>query len=530
MHRESAVDRSEMQRALVSYGIALALIAVLLWVAFEDALRHMAGNWFGRPEYSHGMLIPFIAAFLAWQRWPQLPHGERRGSWAGVAVVGLGALLHVVGQLSTLYVIQQYALLVIVYGLVLSYVGWPIFRRLWVPLLLLVFMIPLPEFLYRNFSAQLQLLSSQIGVAFIRLMGISVHLEGNVIDLGHYKLQVAEACDGLRYLFPLMTLGFVMAQFYRAPLWKKAVVFLSSIPITILMNSFRVGMIGVMVRHWGVGMAEGFLHEFQGWVVFMASTALMLALMALLGRTGGERLPWREVFSIELPRRGSHAAAAAGPVRAWVPATVAALALFAVHAAATAVIPERAEVVPPRPSFATFPDRLGPWSGRTDSLDPVYLQVLRLSDYYIGDFTRGDEPPVNLYVAWYDSQRSGQSAHSPRSCLPGGGWRIEEFATHRLAGVAGPDGDLVVNRALISHGRERQVVYYWFRQRGRSVTNEYLVKGYLVWDSMMRRRSDGALIRLSTGLRPGEDPGEADRRLVEFAANAVPRLAAYVPD
>ena len=110
----------------------------------------------------------------------------------------------------------------------------------------------------------------------MRLFGVSVYLEGNVIDLGVYKLQVAEACDGLRYLFPLMTIGFLIAYFFKATFWKRALLFLSSIPITILMNSFRVGTIGVMVEHWGVRMAEGFLHEFQGWMVFMASGALMM--------------------------------------------------------------------------------------------------------------------------------------------------------------------------------------------------------------------------------------------------------------
>src|SRR5207253_2194127 len=98
---------------------------------------------------------------------------------------------------------------------------------------------------YIQLSQKLQLWSSQLGVAVIRLFGISVYLEGNVIDLGSYKLQVVEACSGLRYLFPLMTLGFIAALFFRAPLWKRSILFLSTIPITVLMNSFRIGMIGI---------------------------------------------------------------------------------------------------------------------------------------------------------------------------------------------------------------------------------------------------------------------------------------------
>jgi exosortase D (VPLPA-CTERM-specific) len=454
-----------------------------------------------------------------------------KGSWAGVGVVIIGALLHVVGHLATLFVIQQYAMLLVFYGLVLSFIGWPAFRRIAVPLLLLIFMIPLPEFLYRNFSAELQLISSQIGVWFIRLFGISVHLEGNVIDLGRYKLQVAEACDGLRYLFPLMTLGFVIAYFYKDAMWKRVLVVVSTIPITILMNSFRVAVIGITVRHWGVSMAEGFLHEFQGWVVFMASTAVLLVEVLVLSRIGSGPRPWREVFSIDLPRRVESGPRTPRPVPK---SMIVGAALVATYATALALVPERSEAVPARPSFAGFPGQLGPWSGRSESLEPMYLQVLRLSDYYVGDFTRAGTdpaaPPVNLYVAWYDSQRSGQSAHSPRSCLPGGGWRIDQFEQVRLEEVDGPQGPLKINRALISHGKDRQLVYYWFQQRGRVITNEYLVKWFLVQDALVLQRTDGALVRVTTPLRPGEDPSEGDRRLADFISHAMGELRSFVPN
>ena len=154
---------------------------------------------------------------------------------------------------------------------------------IWAPLLFLLFMIPLPNFLYNNLSAQLQLLSSELGVAVIRLFDIGVYLEGNVIDLGTYKLQVVEACSGLRYLFPLTSLAFLMAYLFKAAAWKRIVIFLSSIPITLLINSFRIGVIGVLVEYWGPGQAEGFLHDFEGWVVFMSSLGVLLSAHQSIG-------------------------------------------------------------------------------------------------------------------------------------------------------------------------------------------------------------------------------------------------------
>src|SRR5260370_15959290 len=220
--------------------------------------------------------MPAVAAFLIWQQKDSLEQIPFEGSWRGVGLVLLGGGLLVLGELATVYSLVQYAYLVTLYGLVLSFTGRRAFRLLGVPLLILAFMIPLPAFFLYNLSTNLQLLSSELGVWFMRLFGISVFVEGNVIDLGGYKLQVAEACDGLRYLFPLMTLGFLIAHFYKGAAWKRIVLFLSSIPVTIIMNSARIGTIGLMVEHWGIGMAEGFLHEVQGWMGVMMSAGLLL--------------------------------------------------------------------------------------------------------------------------------------------------------------------------------------------------------------------------------------------------------------
>jgi EpsI family protein len=131
---------------------------------------------------------------------------------------------------------------------------------------------------------------------------------------------------------------------------------------------------------------------------------------------------------------------------------------------------------------------------------------------------------VNFYVAYYGSQRAGASAHSPRSCLPGGGWRIESHTQKELQ-----DG-VAVNRFVISMGESRQLVYYWFKQRDRNITNEFMVKWYLFWDALTRNRTDGALIRLTSMVQPGEEIEDAETRLREFASVALDPLTTYVPD
>jgi len=524
----SANDADTKVWRLSNSAWALLVVAVILAGVFSfEGLKYMADVWFSQEEYSYAYFIPAISLFLIWQKRDVLERLRFDGSWLGTAVVLLGLGLSLLGDLSTIYVVMQYSFLIVVAGLALTLMGWRAFKAILVPLLLLAFMVPLPNFLYQGLSAESQLISSQIGVGIIRLFGISVLLEGNVIDLGSYKLQVAEACNGLRYLFPLMALGFIAAYLFKAPLWKRAVVFLSTIPITILMNSIRIGIIGLLVEHWGVSMAEGFLHDFEGWAIFMTCIGVLLGEMWLLSQIGPRKLALRDLFTLDLP----HSSNASTPVRDRAvskPFQTAVIAL-AVAIVAFALLPPRVEALLQRRDFSQFPMSFDRWSGRPERMEAVYLNVLKLDDYMLADFVNGNGRVVNFYVAYYASQRKGESAHSPRSCIPGGGWQITSLDQQKVDGATIGGQPLVVNRVVIQKGDNRQLVYYWFQQRGRIITNEYMAKWYLLWDSLTRNRTDGALVRLVTDINSGRD-AEADMQLNAFARSVGPRLAGYIPD
>jgi exosortase D (VPLPA-CTERM-specific) len=505
---------------------ALLALGVSGWL-FWDGIFRMWGWWLELPEYSHGILIPPIAAFLVWQQKDRLERVTFDGSWWGLVVLLLGGCALLLGQFATSYTLVEYAYLIALAGLVLSCTGTKAFRYFAVPLFILLFMIPLPQFLLANLSTKLQLLSSGIGVWFIRLFGISVFVEGNVIDLGGYQLEVAEACNGLRYLFPLMTIGFLMACFYKGALWKRVVLFLSSIPITVIMNSIRVGTIGVMVEHWGISMAEGFLHEFQGWAVFMVSVALMLVEISLLNRLGHESGHWRQLFGVELPAPTPRGASIR---KRPIPTPfVAACGVLLVFVAIDWLVPRPAETYPARSSLTEMPMNLGPWTGHRGALDGIFVDALKLDDYLLADYADGRGPPVNLYIAYYNSQRKGEAIHSPRSCLPGGGWQLRSFEQRVIPGVMIDGVPLRANRTLIELGNQRELVYYWFQQRGRIITNEFVVKWYLFWDALTRHRTDGALVRFIVALPPAGDVAAADRRLTDFAQRVAPMLPKFVP-
>jgi exosortase D (VPLPA-CTERM-specific) len=397
-----------------------------------------------------------------------------------------GGFLFFLGAVATTHTLSQYGLVVTLLGVALTLLGWRGFRIVMVPLALLFFMVPLPPFIYNTLSTKLQLISSQLGVEVIRWFGISVYLEGNVIDLGSYKLQVVEACSGLRYLFPLASLSFLAAYLYRERFWKRAVVFLSSVPITVFMNSFRIGVIGMLVEYGGPEQAEGFLHYFEGWVVFMACIAILLLEMAVLSRIGPETVA-SQAFSIEFPAiprmsEGKHGRSSRYPGRFRC--------RFAGMRGVQSVCAGARECDSGAAGIRRVPLKMADWKGTTGTLEENILESLKTEDYIISDYVNGKGGMVNFYVAYYADQGAGSAAHSPRACIPGGGWLIKELTVKTLDGIEFEGKPLKVNRLLIKKGDYSQVVYYWFQQRGRDITR-MAVKWFLFWDAMTRNR--GAL-------------------------------------
>ncbi len=482
--------------------------------------------------------MPLLSAFLIWRQREQLAAYPYTGSWYGRSWIALGLALRAFCALTLMPTVMRYGFLLVLYGLTLSLTGPRLFRRLWTPLALLIFMIPLPSLFTDKLTLELQLLSSTIGVWVIQAVGISVHLEGNVIDLGSMQLEVAEACSGLRYLFPLMTLALMVAYLFRGSMWKRVVIFLSSVPITVLMNSLRIGIIGITVEYWGNRMAEGVLHEFEGWLMFMISTAELALVAYILARIGPSRTNRRDAFQLLGPPPTSPGAGTmqpsngvAKPLRLEdIPRPFfLATAIVAAAAIAGFVVPARHTVSPARADFSSFPMQIGPWAAQRDSLASVYLDALQLDDYVLADYRDGQSEPINFYSAYYSSQDDTRRAHSPNNCIPGGGWEILTM-NRRTLRLDGTNRLLPVNRAVIEYGDQRELVYYWFQERGRVLTDENAVKAYLIWDGLVRNRTDGALVRLVAPLPRGVPETEIDAKLQHFVALVDPQLNRFIPD
>jgi len=511
-------------------GLLWLVIAILGAVAFFwNGIDALLVAW-QLPEYSHGPLIPVLSGLLFLRQLKEEPvHlGAQRDRWPGLVLLALAMGFGFIGNFSGIDDVVAYALILWCGAILLISFGWQQGKHFWPPVLHLVYMLPLPGVLYYKLSTFLQMISSELGVWFLHLMNVSVFLEGNIIDLGVYKLHVAEACSGLRYLFPILSFSYIFAVLYRGPMWHKAVLLISAAPITVFMNSVRIGIAGWIVDNWGLEHVEGFSHFFEGWVIFMSCVVILFFLAWLMLFIHPEKPSLADALDLETSGLATQAARIRH-VQAS-PAMIAGAVALCLGALAWHLTPEPETRVPPREPFAVFPRQLGDWqSGAPARLEPAVERSLGADDYHSVFFTKpGEAASVELFMAWYDDQSQG-GTHSPEICLPGAGWEIAWLERVDIAPEVGLDEPFNLNRAVIQKGEARMIAYYWFEQQGRHVAWDFAAKINLMVSGVTIGRTDGALMRLITPVRDDESEAQAEARLKEMFLETIEVMPRFVP-
>jgi len=510
------------------FWLAVAIVGAGLF--FVEGIEKLLFEW-QRPEYSHGPLIPVLSGLLFLRQLKEVPvnPGPVHDRWVGVTVVFLAITVGALGKLAGIDDIVAYALILWVGAILLISFGWKVGRQFWPPVLHLVYMLPLPDTFYYKMSTQLQLVSSELGVWFLKLMSVPVFLDGNIIDLGVYKLHVAEACSGLRYLFPILSFSYIFAVLYRGPMWHKAVLLLAAAPITVLMNSIRIAIAGVMVNQYGVGWVEGFTHFFEGWVIFLSCVLILFGLARVLLFFNPRKMSLAESLDLDTDGLGTQFMRLQYLRGSNALITAAMACLLA--AAAWQFVPETNTNHSNRESFASFPRDLEGWRqvGPRKRLDPAVAEILAADDYHSVDLRHPEAAAsVDLFIAWYADQTNG-GVHSPEICLPGAGWEIAWLERSDIAPELGLAEPFNLNRAIIQRGEARMMVLYWFEQRGRRVAWDIAAKFHLMVDGMTTRKTDGAMLRLTTPILPGESDAAAEQRLLEVLAAMQGPLPRFLP-
>lgn len=511
-------------------GLLVLFVASLgAIVFFIDGLDALRAAW-ELPEYSHGPLIPILSAFLFLRQLKEFPvePGPKQDRWIGFCVLIFAVMLGTLGKLSNISDIVAYATIVWVGGILLVSFGWKTGKNFWPPVLHLVYMLPLPGVVYYKLSTVLQLISSELGVWFLELLNVPVFLGGNIIDLGVTKLQVAEACSGLRYLFPILSFSYIFAVLYKGPTWHKAILLISAAPITVVMNSVRIAIAGYIVNYYGLDWVEGFTHFFEGWVIFVACIAILFFLAWVLLKF--QKTQMSLVDALDLDTDGLWDQAKRVQFVFPSPALFASALLMVAAPAVWYLAPERDIGQIERTSFEVFPRQIGEWrQTKREFLTADIEAVLGADEYRSATLAKdGESQPVGFFAAWYDDQSKG-GVHSPEICLPGGGWEIAWLERVDIAEKIGAEGEFGLNRAIIQKGETRMMVYYYFDQKGRKIAWDFAAKFFLMVDGITTGRTDGALVRLTTLIGRDETDSDAERRLLDVLAASQDVLPRFIP-
>ena len=259
----------------------IAVCAAGAWL-YADVLANLVSDWAHDDNYSHGFLIPPVAAYFVWERRERLVEASIHPSpWGLIVVIGSLAVL-VSGILGVEFFLTRVSLIGVIAGAVLFLFGWEHLRILSFSLAFLLLMIPLPAILFNQIAFPLQLFASKLGTGVLQSCAVPVLREGNVIVLANTSLEVAEACSGIRSLISLLTLGIVFGYFTDTRIWVRVVLALSTVPIAIVANGLRVAGTGLAAHYYGPEAAEGFFHTFSGWLVFVVAFVMLLAVMQLI--------------------------------------------------------------------------------------------------------------------------------------------------------------------------------------------------------------------------------------------------------
>ena len=520
------------------------LLAAALLFLYAPALNLLLQTWWTDENYSHGLLIPFLIGFLVWFEKDELEKMEKRPAFLAGGAICLAAMFFLlVGILGAELFTQRFSLLLMLAGITIYFFGWQILKKLVVPFVLLALAIPIPTILFNKIAFPLQLLATDLAVWGIRLFGIPAAKFGNVIELlprgasQSIWLEVVEACSGIRSLMTLVTLALVYAYFTSRrrnfaslksfDLWRAAILMLAALPIAVLTNGVRVAATGILAYYYGGETAQGFLHGASGWLVYVAALLLLLLVGKILdlnwikGKEENERTG--ETSNPDF-RSSSPLLLFSSSFRFWC--------LFLLLIAGGLLIHWReaaGEIRPDRKLLKDFPAKIGDWrqNGADQRFETEVETVLGSDDYLMRDyFVPASGKGANLYIGYYETQRTGATYHSPRNCLPGSGWTMTESEPVEI-GL--PDGQkFVANNYVIENNQSKALMIYWYQGRGRFVANEYKDKFFTVLDSISRRRSDGAMIRVVVSIDKSEQ--DALETAKNLAAGAAADLHEFVPN
>jgi exosortase D (VPLPA-CTERM-specific) len=529
------------------------LIAALLSFLYATVLVKLGQDWWNDDNYSHGLFVPFIIGYIIWLEFSNLRRTPMKPAlWLGFAIILFALLMFLGGNLGAELFTQRVSFVLIIAGIVVYFFGFRILQKLTAPFALLLLAIPIPQIILNKIAFPLQIWASQFADSGIRLFNILSVRKGNIIELVPrgatqiVQLEVVEACSGIRSLMTLIALALILGYFTRerrknitgnwfdfvkdSDFWRIIVLMFSAIPIALLTNAVRVMTTGILTYHFGIQAAEGFWHELAGWLVYIVAIVLLLSVNSLLKFLIPNRKGIELQTDNQSPVNTDDSELKFERLNHKFPTPNSFYLLVAVLVIGGVFInsfEQWGEQQFGHHPLREIPAEIGAWrqTGNDIRFDAATESILRTTDYMMRDYFSPDNT-ANLYVGYYASQRTGATYHSPQNCLPGSGW---EMKNPELVEIKTPAGrTFTVNRYIVQNGDYRQVLMYWYQGRGRVNASEYRDKIYMIFDSILKRRSDGAMVRVMVPV--GKDESRSLQDAADFSSLVADNLTPFIPD
>lgn len=268
--------------SLQNYRYELMLTITLMLVLYSNIIFEMVVDWWHDENYSHGFLVPLIAGYFIRERWNDLKTARVSPANIGLVVIACALMQLLIATLGNEYFTARSSLIVLIAGMVLCFFGTDIFKMTRLPVLYLLFMVPLPYIVYNALAFPLKMFVSWVSVGFLKFMGLSVVREGTIIMFPSITLEVADACSGMRSLVSILAISTAYAFFLQISLAKRWVIIVSAVILAISTNVLRIIMTGFLANFCGASVAKGFFHEFAGMATFALAMVLLMALGLLL--------------------------------------------------------------------------------------------------------------------------------------------------------------------------------------------------------------------------------------------------------
>lgn len=259
-----------------------AIIAALLVAIYYRIGIKLVHDWYTIPDYSHGFLVPLFSLFLIWDRRKSIRATPVRQSWAGIPLILFAIAVLILGVYGVDLFTSRISFVLLMAGLIWTFSGRAMLRELRFPLLVLLLAIPFPEIVFNKITFPLQLMASHVASDILPFLGVPTLQDGNVIQLPVMKLEVAEACSGIRSLMSLFALAIFYGYFLEKSTLRRTLLALAAIPIAVAANVVRIVGTGLCVQYWNPDKAVGFFHEFSGWVMFVVSLCCLYLVHRLM--------------------------------------------------------------------------------------------------------------------------------------------------------------------------------------------------------------------------------------------------------